>query len=121
MTHHVMNQMGHEAPNTIGVDAEDADRRIQKIIPGYMTMGQAGMGGMAEMGMPVPDNSVPMLGAAGPFGFIDMGGMFTIVKIRDHLPAGGGDPGWYKHPDGTVSSPATAAQLQRDGIAIDDT
>lgn len=27
------------------------------------------------------------------------------------------DPGWYKHPKGTVSTEATAAELKRDGIA----
>ena len=26
-----------------------------------------------------------MLGGKGPFGTIDMGGMFTILKVRDHL------------------------------------
>jgi FtsP/CotA-like multicopper oxidase with cupredoxin domain len=118
MTHHLMNQMGHEAPILIGVDSADADRRIRKLIPGYMTMGQAGMGAMGEMGMPVPPNSVPMKGGQGPFGFIDMGGMFTIVKIRDRLPPSG-DPGWYDHPKGTVSSEATPDQLRRDGIPID--
>ncbi len=119
MTHHVMNQMGHDVPNFIGADVSDADRRIRKLLPGYMSMGQAGMGGMAEMGMPVPKNSVPMMGAQGPFGFIDMGGMFTLLKVRERL-SGAGDPGWYKHPEGTVASPATAAQLDRDGVVIDD-
>ena len=119
MTHHVMNQMGHAAPVLIGADLSDADRRIRKIVPGYMTMGHTGMGGMAEMKMPFPPNSVPMKGADGPFGFIDMGGMFTIVKIRERLPEKG-DPGWYKHPEGTVSSQATSAQLRRDGVVVNE-
>jgi FtsP/CotA-like multicopper oxidase with cupredoxin domain len=117
MTHHVMNQMGHDVPNLVGADLTDADRRIRKLVPGYMTMGQTGMGGMGEMGMAMPKNSVSMKGAAGPFGFIDMGGMFTIIKIRERLP-GGGDPGWYAHPPGTVSSAATKEQLARDGIDV---
>jgi manganese oxidase len=71
------------------------------------------------MGMPLPRNSVPMMGAAGPFGYIDMGGMFTIVKVRDKLPPSG-DPGWYAHPEGTVALPATAGALERDGITLDD-
>jgi manganese oxidase len=119
MTHHVMNQMGHEVPNLIGADVSAADRRIRKLVPGYMTMGQTGMGGMGEMSMPMPRNSVSMKGAAGPFGFIDMGGMFTIIKIRDRLE-GKKDPGWYKHPEGTVASAATKEQLGRDGIDLDD-
>ncbi|HKA90972.1 MAG TPA: copper oxidase [Haliangiales bacterium] len=116
MTHHVMNQMGHDSPILVGADLDEADARIRKLVPGYMSMGQGGMGGMGEMGMDVPANSVPMKGAAGPFGFIDMGGMFTIVKIRERLS---GEPGWYRHPAGTVAVPATEAQLRRDGVEVD--
>jgi hypothetical protein len=65
--------------------------------------------------MPLPRNSISMLASPGPFGPIDMGGMFTILKVRDRLD-GDGDPGWYKHPDGTVASEASAADLARDGI-----
>jgi hypothetical protein len=111
--------MGHQSPVLIGAELDDVDRRIKKLVPGYMTMGQTGMGGMAEHPMPMPDNSVPMKGAKGPFGFIDMGGMFTIVKIRDRLPASG-EVGWYQHPEGTVSTAASGAQLARDGIVLED-
>jgi len=38
----------------------------------------------------------------GPFGNLEMGGMFTVVKIRDSLD-GEGDPGWYENPPGTVA------------------
>jgi manganese oxidase len=117
MTHHVMNQMGHAAPNLIGADTRGLDSRIGKVVPGYMTMGAGGMGEMADMKMEQPANSISMVGGAGPFGTIDMGGMFTILKIRDTLSAGGGDPGWYAHPKGTVADEASADDLARDGIA----
>jgi hypothetical protein len=113
-----MNQMGHAVPNLIGADLAGADRRIRKLVPGYMTMGQNGMGGMGAMGMPLPANSVAMKGLEGPFGFIDMGGMFTVVKIRERL-RGEGDPGWYEHPPGTVAVAASPDQLRRDGIDLD--
>jgi hypothetical protein len=33
-----------------------------------------------------------------------MGGMFTVVKVRDDLARGDyRDPGWYKHPHDTVA------------------
>jgi hypothetical protein len=33
-----------------------------------------------------------------------MGGMFTVVKVRPGLAATDySDPGWYKHPEGTVA------------------
>jgi hypothetical protein len=56
-----------------------------------------------------------MLGGDGPFGMIDMGGMFTIVKVRKQLK-GDVDPGWFEHPANTVASEATAAELAADGI-----
>jgi len=117
MTHHVMNQMGHDVPNMTGADVAEVDRKMQRLVPGYMSMGTDGMGHMAEMGMPVPGNSIPMLGGKGPFGVIDMGGMFTILKVRDRL-SGTADPGWYRHPDGTVARRATAAELRGDGIEL---
>ena len=44
------------------------------------------------------------LSGDGPFGNIEMGGMFTTVKIRrDQKPGDYSDPGWYRHPKGTVA------------------
>jgi hypothetical protein len=122
MTHHVMNQMGHNAPNLVGAQIpRDLEDRLTRLLPGYMTMGQTGMGEMAEHmthgHMPTPPNSIPMVGAKGPFGVIDMGGMFTILKIREDLTTYD-DPGWYAHPPGTVAEPATPEQLKRDGIDV---
>jgi len=120
MTHHVMNQMGHELPNMVGMQPGDLDERVRPLLPGYMTMGHTGMdmGRMAEI-MPMPANSIPMKGALGPFGdYISMGGMFTIIKVRDRLASYDQDPGWYQHPRGTVALKANAADPARDGIDI---
>jgi hypothetical protein len=117
MTHHVMNQMGHRLPNMLGVRAGDVERRIQRLLPGYMTMGETGMGAMADMSMPIPRNSIPMVGGAGPFATIDMGGMFTVVKVRDDLTSYD-DPGWYVHPTGTVATDAAPDDLRADGIDV---
>lgn len=117
MTHHVMNQMGHEIPNMIGVDKGDLDARAGHLLPGYMTMGEHGMGDMATMGMKVPDNSIPMVGGKGPYDYITMGGMFTIVKVRDGLTSYD-DPGWYELPPGTQATNATPEALTRDGIEV---
>jgi hypothetical protein len=117
MTHHVMNQMGHNVPNLLGVDASAIDKAVQPLLPDYMTMGTTGMGDMADMGMAVPKNSIPMLGGKGQFGAIDMGGMFTLIKVREEL-AGYDDPGDYKFPPGTVCVAATAAELRRDDIDV---
>ena len=118
MTHHVMNQMGHDIPNMIGVKPGNLDKKVRPLLPGYMTMGQHGMGDMGEMGMSVPPNSIPMVGGEGPFGYITMGGMFTIVKVREQLADRSTDPGWYPNPPGTVADKATAHDLARDGIKI---
>jgi FtsP/CotA-like multicopper oxidase with cupredoxin domain len=120
MTHHIMNQMGHDFPNMVGMRTEGLEERVRPLLPTYMTMGHTGMdmGRMAEV-MPMPANSIPMKGAVGPFGdYISMGGMFTIVKVRDQLASYEQDPGWYQHPLGTVALKANAAELLRDGIDI---
>jgi FtsP/CotA-like multicopper oxidase with cupredoxin domain len=117
MTHHTMNQMGHNTPNLIGVDTSGFDKKFQRFIPGYMTMGAKGMGDMGEMGMPVPKNSLPMVGGPGPFAYIAMGGMFTLLKVRDHLN-NYEDPGWYQHPPGTVADMASGDDLKRDNIQM---
>jgi manganese oxidase len=119
MTHHVMNQMGHDFPNMIGVDAGDLQDRVRRLLPGYMVMGQHGMdhGEHIEAGhMPVPENSIPMVGAHGPFDYITMGGMFTILKVREELPLDGSDPGWYDYPRSTVALHASPEDLRRDHI-----
>jgi manganese oxidase len=117
MTHHVMNQMGHGIPNLMGVEAKGFDSKVSKLVPGYMTMGQTGMGEMGAMGMAAPKNSIPMLGGEGPHGVITMGGMFTLLKVRADL-AGYADPGWYQAPAGTVARPATQEELIKDGIVV---
>jgi FtsP/CotA-like multicopper oxidase with cupredoxin domain len=108
MTHHTMNQMGHDVPNVIGIASKGLDAKVNPLLPGYMSMGETGMGDSMQMGAPA--NSIPMLGGKGQFGPIDMGGMFTVVKVREHQN-GYDDPGDYKHPPGTVASLATAAEL----------
>lgn len=117
MTHHVMNQMGHDFPNMVGVDPSHVDAQVQTMIPAYMTMGQNGMSGHGAMGMPAPANSVPMKGMDGPFGYVGMGGMFTLVKVRKGITSYD-DPGWYEHPEGTVASEASVAELANDGIEV---
>jgi manganese oxidase len=117
MSHHVMNQMGHGTPNMIGVKTAKLDEKVQSLLPEYMTMGNAGMGDMGAMGMPMPKNSIPMMGGAGPFAGIDMGGMFTILKVRKEITSYA-DPGWYQHPAGTVADVASPHDLQRDGIEL---
>ena len=117
MTHHIMTQMGHGLAPMIGVDTSEVDARMQRIEPRYMSMGTKGMGGMGDMKMPIPANSTPMRGGAGPFGSIDMGGMFTVLKVRDD-PASADPNGWYVHPKGTIAEAADPAQMAADGIVL---
>jgi len=117
MTHHVMNQMGHGLPNMIGVKPGKLDSKVQRLLPGYMTMGQDGMGDMGDMQMGVPKNSIPMVGGRGKYDTITMGGMFTILKVRDQLESYA-DPGWYEAPASTIAQAAPNAELARDGIDV---
>src|SRR5690606_19668591 len=64
----------------------------------------------AEMEMPLPDNTLPMMMGQGQFGPLEMGGMFTVVKVRREQKRGDySDPGWYKHPPGTVAREVSEA------------
>jgi hypothetical protein len=111
-SHHTMNAMGHSVRTYIGVNLKSTSKQIQKVAPGYMPMGSTGMGAMAEMEMPLPENTLPMMTGAGPFGSVEMGGMFTVLKVRPDLAPGDyRDPGWYQHPPGTVAYEWTGEPL----------
>ncbi|WP_420995337.1 multicopper oxidase family protein [Cupriavidus sp. 30B13] len=102
--HHTMNAMGHQVPTMIGVKQKDLARRMNALVPDYMAMGEAGMADMSGMEMPLPDNTLPMMSGQGPFGPIEMGGMFSVLKVRAGLGRNDyRDPGWYRHPKGTVA------------------
>jgi manganese oxidase len=73
---------------------------------------------MGEMQMELPANTFPMMTGTGPYGAIEMGGMFTTLKVRADQKAGDhSDPGWYAMPPGTqarevptpVAAPRAAA------------
>ena len=100
-SHHTMNAMGHDVPTMIGVDQSGVADKVRKLVPDYMVMGDAG-GSMGDMAMPIPDNTLPMMGGQGPYGGVEMGGMFTVVKIREGLARNDyKDPDWYRPPAGT--------------------
>ncbi|MBV8633444.1 MAG: copper oxidase [Burkholderiaceae bacterium] len=100
--HHTMGPMGHQVPTMLGVDQRAAVEKINRLVPGYMAMGEHGSDDMAAMRMALPENTLPMMTGSGPFGAIGMGGMFTTLKVRAGLASGDyRDPGWYKQPSGT--------------------
>jgi FtsP/CotA-like multicopper oxidase with cupredoxin domain len=103
MSHHTMNAMGHGVPNPLGVDQRGIEAEMRKLLPGYMAMGETGMSEHADMAamMGGPENTLPMMMGEGPFGPLEMGGMFTVIKVRDDLASGDyRDPGWYRHRQG---------------------
>ena len=107
--HHAMNAMTHDIPNVLGADPAAFNAKMRKLVPGYMSMGESGMHGMTGMNMGLPKNTIPMMAGEGQFGPVGMGGMFTLLKVRDELPQGyDADPGWYQHPPGMVAGPVGA-------------
>src|SRR5688572_23744177 len=103
-SHHTMNAMGHDIRTFIGVNKREFSRQMKRLVPDYMAMGSAGMADMGDMEMSLPDNTLPMMTGFAQFGPVEMGGMFTVVKVREGLAAGDyKDPGWYQHPPGTVA------------------
>lgn len=129
-SHHTMNAMGHDFPNMIGVKQDDLVKKIRNLVPDYMSMGETGMSEMTDMAammeMPLPDNTLPMMTGIGQYGAIEMGGMFTTVKVREGLKHNDyKDPGAYVHPKGTLASEYTGedkppiavrAPIQKSGI-----
>lgn len=100
-SHHTMNAMSHDLPNMIGVEQPQAlEDKVRSLLPGYMAMGEKGMGDMMDMGR--PKNTLPMMTGTGPFGAIEMGGMFSVLKVRAGI-TNYADPGWYQAPPGTVA------------------
>jgi hypothetical protein len=118
-SHHTMNAMGHDVRNLIGVSKKDLAKAIGKLAPDAMVMGPTG-GAMGDMEMPLPDNTLMMMSGSGQFGPIEMGGMFTTMKIREGLARDDyRDPGPYEFPKGTVAyevaAPPSEAPRQVDG------
>jgi hypothetical protein len=63
--------------------------------------------------MPLPDNTLPMMSGTGPYGPIEMGGMFTTVKIRQGLAKDDyRDPGAYRQPAGTRAYEWTGGDVE---------
>jgi manganese oxidase len=109
MAHHTMNAMGHAIPNPTGVDQSGVEEQIRGMLPGYIATGKEGMAEHqvhTDMGMhPGPVNTVAMMTGHGPYGNLEMGGMFTVLKVRDDLaPDDFRDPGWYRSPPSSVAA-----------------
>jgi hypothetical protein len=99
-----MNAMSHDIPNVMGVDQSKLQQQLDRFAPGSMAMGSTGMAEHAshQEHMGSLPNTLPMMTGAGPFGPIEMGGMFTMFKIRERIDYET-DPGWYEHPKGTLA------------------
>lgn len=121
MTHHMMNQMDHQFPNLVGVSADDLDKHLRELLPNYMTMATGGMNdSTGRPDHPIPPNSAPMGFTDGPFGSAPLGGMTSVLKVREEISdealARNEAPSWYRHPRGSVAVPASPEELRRDGI-----
>lgn len=118
-SHHTMNAMGHDFPNMIGVSQQGLAKTFRKLVPDYMAMGETGMSEMSDMAemmdMPLPENTLPMMSGKGQFGPIEMGGMFTTLKVRDQLKKDDyTDPGDYQFPENTIAKPVQSVEIDND-------
>src|SRR6266851_5401418 len=81
-SHHTMNQMAHNLPNLTGVSQAGLEEKVQKLLPGYMAMGENGMDDM-----------------------------FTVLKVRAGLK-NYSDPGWYNNPPSTVAKKVNLGEVK---------
>ena len=103
-SHHTMNGMSHSVPNTLGLDDSGLAGKIAALVPDYMGVDATRSMADMQMSMPMPENTLGMMSGEGPHGNIDMGGMFTVLKVREDLAPGDyHDPGWYRAPKGSVA------------------
>ena len=105
-SHHTMGAMGHNVPNMLKVSQREIGERVARLVPDYMAMGETGMSEHTQhlAHMKMPENTLPMMLGEGPHGPVEMGGMFTMLKVReDQKPGDYADPGWYKAPEGTIA------------------
>ena len=103
-SHHTMNAMGHGVPNTLGIDQSDLAKKLAALVPGYMGADADHSMADMQMSMTLPANTLAMMTGDGPYGNIEMGGMFTVLKVREALARGDyRDPGWYHPPKGSVA------------------
>jgi len=125
-SHHTMNAMGHQVPTLLGVKQDDLVDKISNLVPDYMAMGETGMSEMSEMVamMPLPENTLPMMTGKGQFGDVNMGGMFSVLKVREGLAKGDyKDPGHYQFPKESMAyefvgdAPEPARQAATDAKA----
>jgi hypothetical protein len=62
--------------------------------------------------MPLPENTAPMMTGQGPYGSVEMGGMFSVLKVRsDQAPGDYSNSGWFQQPEGTQASPVDLDEL----------
>ena len=68
-------------------------------------------------GPAMPENTLPMMTGYGQFGPMEMGGMFSVVRVRGGLdPNDYGDPRPYRNPNGTVAREYDGAARFRKGM-----
>ena len=99
-SHHTMNAMGHDVEEFHRRARARPRQRIERAAPGRHGDGHRRHGRYgARWRCRCRANTLPMMTGTGPFGPIEMGGMFTVVKVREGLAPGDyKDPGPYKNP-----------------------
>ena len=109
-SHHTMNAMGHDVKTYIGVNMKKTAAAHQEgRARATCRWAGSGMGEMGSMEMPLPDNTLPMMTGFAQFGPVEMGGMFSVVKVRPGLA------GERLQGSGLVQAPGGDGRLRVDG------
>ena len=82
---HSMNAMGHDVPTMIGFYHRGIIEKILKLVSDYMVKGERGMVDLTEMTMPLSENTLPMTTGDRPCGSVEMGELFSMLKVRADL------------------------------------
>jgi manganese oxidase len=111
-SHHTIYAMDHNIRNLIGINRQEL-AKARKVIPDFHPMVTGGMADMGVMEMPMPDSALPMMTGVGQCGPLEVGSMFTVMKVRQGLGASDyRDPCPYRNPDDTIVHEAEVAAEQ---------
>ena len=111
MTHHIMNSNGPRDAGDCGRGRVEDRRGGAEARARLHDDGTNGDGRHGRHGNGRAEELDSDAGGMGPFSSIDMGGMFTILKVRDDPDAEDGSR-WFQHPQGTVRATRTSPESE---------
>lgn len=94
----------HLVPDTSDAQQKGIEEKVRAFVADEMRMGEPGMAGMQDVARSGrgPRSTLRMRNGRGPSGNMEVGGMPTILEVRDDVECSA-DPGWDERPPAGVA------------------